>query len=166
MSRIYADGEKFPYRGTSMSLRVENATEISAEKPRVAVREDACIVVRAPDADCVKKFILYWYTSETEKIARELVPAWSKRLSVRPRMVEVKYAKTRWGSCSIRGRIFLNSRLAMLSDEVAEYIVVHELCHMKQMNHGKEFWNEVRAALPSAMALRRSLRVQELYAVL
>jgi predicted metal-dependent hydrolase len=49
----------------------------------------------------------------------------------------------------------------MLSRDAAQYIVVHELCHLKQMNHGPLFWNEVRSALPDAASLRRSLRRQE-----
>jgi predicted metal-dependent hydrolase len=54
----------------------------------------------------------------------------------------------------------------MLTDDVAEYVVVHELCHLKQMNHNREFWNEVNQALPGAMTLRRSLREQERLALL
>jgi predicted metal-dependent hydrolase len=54
----------------------------------------------------------------------------------------------------------------MLSRDVAEYVVVHELCHLKQMNHGREFWDEVKKAMPPAMSLRRSLRAQEREAVL
>jgi predicted metal-dependent hydrolase len=51
--------------------------------------------------------------------------------------------------------------MSMLTQDIAQYIVVHELCHLKQMNHGPLFWNEVRSALPDAMTLRRSLREQE-----
>jgi predicted metal-dependent hydrolase len=49
----------------------------------------------------------------------------------------------------------------MLSCDVAQYIVVHELCHLKQMNHGPGFWDEVRSVLPDVRSLRRSLRAQE-----
>jgi predicted metal-dependent hydrolase len=107
-----------------------------------------------------------WYAAETEKTARSLVPAWSKKLNVRPRAITVKYMRTRWGSCSSKGRISLNLRLSMLSPDVAEYIIVHELCHMKQMNHSVLFWNEMRAALPDALALRKKLRAEEREAVL
>ena len=127
---------------------------------------DGRISVRAGNPERARQLLVFWYTGETEKIARELVPVWSKKLNVRPRAVVVKYARTRCGSCSSNGRVFLNSRLAMLSDGVAEYVVVHELCHLKHMNHGKYFWDEVKRALPSAMPLRRSLREQEREAVL
>ncbi|MDR1510203.1 MAG: M48 family metallopeptidase [Synergistaceae bacterium] len=112
------------------------------------------------------RYLLYWYTARTEAIVRGMLPVWAKLISVRPRSVAVKYAKTRWGSCSSYGRIFLNSRLAMLTPDAAEYVIVHELCHLKQMNHGPAFWNEVRNALPDASERRRSLRAQENLAVL
>jgi len=164
--RNYAEGEIFHYRGNPLALEIMPAAEPPDANERVGVSEGGHLVVRAIDAENAKKFILYWYTAKTEDMARALVPEWSKKLRVRPRVVHVRYAKTRWGSCSSAGRIFLNTRLAMLSDDVAEYVVVHELCHLKQMNHGKEFWDEVKKAIPSALALRRSLRAQEYDAVL
>ena len=133
--------------------------------PKVEASDGQRIVVRVPLKDR-RKFLICWYTSETEKIARALVPRWSKKLGVRPCSVSVKFARTRWGSCSSSGRIFLNCRVSMLPPDIAQYIVVHELCHLKQMNHGPLFWNEVRSALPDAMSLRRSLREQERGAVL
>jgi predicted metal-dependent hydrolase len=161
---FYTDGETFRYRGNNIVLRIEENGAKSNETERVRI-SDGCLVVRAAPEER-RKSLVYWYTAETEKIARALVPEWSKKLGVRPRAVVVKYAKTRWGSCSSSGRIFFNSRLSMLSDDVAEYVVVHELCHMKQMNHGPSFWREVSSALPDAMNLRRALRQQELSTVL
>jgi predicted metal-dependent hydrolase len=161
----YAEGEIFRYRGNPFELRLRGGTVPEGAR-KVSISGDGYLSVQVSCPDDAKRFILYWYTEETEKIARSLVPAWSKKLQVRPRVVAVKYARTRWGSCSSAGRVFLNSRLAMLTDDVAEYVVVHELCHLKQMNHSKEFWNEVQNAIPSAMSLRRSLRAQEREAVL
>jgi len=105
--------------------------------------------------------LLHWYTARTEEIIRRLLPAWSKKLALRPRGASVRCTKTRWGSCSVSGWLSFNSRLAMLSPDIAEYIVVHELCHLKQMNHGKAFWNEVASALPNCASLRAKLRREE-----
>jgi len=146
--------------GEPLSLQ----TEEYLSGDRVTLMLGSLVVRAAPEE--IGKYILYWYTAETERITRELLPAWSKKLRVRPRAVAVNYAKTRWGSCSSKGRIFLNSRLAMLTPDVAEYVIVHELCHLKQMNHSKKFWGEVTSALPDAQARRRSLREQEKKAAL
>ncbi|MDR1472004.1 MAG: M48 family metallopeptidase [Synergistaceae bacterium] len=167
MERRYADGEIFPYRGAKLELSPpdgeDDASALAASSVSIS---GARLVVRPRSADERRRHLIYWYTSESEKIARALVPKWSKALGARPRLVAVKHAKTRWGSCSSSGRLFFNSRLAMLSDDVAEYIVVHELCHLKQMNHSAAFWDEVRSALPQALARRRKLREQEREAVL
>jgi predicted metal-dependent hydrolase len=158
--KLHANGEIFRYRGHPFVLKTEEGYLPPGETARVRMSDDGQLVVNASSEE-IRKFLLFWYTAETEKIVRLLLPGWSKKLAVRPRLVEVKYAKTRWGSCSVSGRIFFNSRLAMLSDDVAEYVVVHELCHLKQMNHSPAFWYEVMSALPGARALRRSLREQE-----
>jgi len=163
IQRRYGNGEIFPYEGKPLELVLINEAPASATR---VTAEGGRLLVRAPEPERVRELILYWYTARTESIARSLVPEWSKKLAVRPRAVTVKHARTRWGSCSSSGKLFLNSRLAMLSGEVGEYVVVHELCHLKHMNHGAEFWDEVKRALPLAMTLRRSLREQEREAVL
>jgi predicted metal-dependent hydrolase len=161
MARSYEDGETFPYRGRIFSLRTAPAVDGSrAGGTRVSLDGDCLILTCAPGDDR-RSFLLFWYTNETEKIVRSLLPEWSKRLSVRPRSAGVKFARTRWGSCSSAGKLFFNSRLSMLSDDVGEYIVVHELCHLKHMNHSRAFWDAVTLALPSCKALRRKLRMEE-----
>jgi predicted metal-dependent hydrolase len=160
-AKTYSDGEIFLCGGERLTL-VRVAEREAPERARVS---GGRLIVYG-EAHDLKRLITYWYAAETEKTARSLVPAWSKKLKVRPRSVTVKYMRTRWGSCSSAGRISLNLRLSMLSPDVAEYIVVHELCHMKQMNHSALFWNEVRAALPEAAALRKKLRAEEREAVL
>ncbi|MDR1915283.1 MAG: M48 family metallopeptidase [Synergistaceae bacterium] len=164
MPREYADGEVFLYRGRPIKLCSPCDAATASREPAALLGET--LIVRPAPADERRRYLLYWYTAESEKIVRSLVPKWSKALAVRPREATVKYAATRWGSCSSSGRIFFNTRLSMLSDEVAEYIVVHELCHLKQMNHSAAFWDEVISALPGARALRRKLRIEEREAVL
>ncbi|MDR3321995.1 MAG: M48 family metallopeptidase, partial [Synergistaceae bacterium] len=155
--RGYLDGENFPYHGSNLILKAAPAEAV----PKVSVSEDGAFLLVAPRfAEERKKFILFFYTARTEEFIRSTLPAWTKRMGARPSAVAVRYAKTRWGSCSAKGRIFFNSRLSMLSDDVAEYIVVHELCHLRQMNHGNAFWDDVRSLLPGCMALRRKLRAE------
>ncbi|MDR1580965.1 MAG: M48 family metallopeptidase [Synergistaceae bacterium] len=160
-TKTYSDGEIFLCRGERCAL-VSVAERASEERARIS---GGRLIVYGKTDD-LKRLITYWYAAETEKTARSLVPAWSKKLNVRPRTITVKYMRTRWGSCSQAGRISLNLRLSMLSPDVAEYIIVHELCHMKQMNHSDLFWHEVRSALPEAAALRKKLRAEEREAVL
>lgn len=163
MPRKYCEGEIFHYRGKPLMLRIV-APEDTAMQADAKVNADegrALLLLRDMPVEERQRHLHYWYTTETERIVNALVPKWSKSLGVRPRSARVKFAKTRWGSCSTNRGIFFNSRVAMLSDDVAEYLVVHELCHLKQMNHSPAFWDEVRQALPNAKELRRKLRTEE-----
>jgi predicted metal-dependent hydrolase len=72
--------------------------------------------------------------------------------------VRIKNMKTRWGSCSSKGNLNFSYKLAILPKDLLDYIVVHELCHVKEMNHGPEFWSLVEKTVPDYKKRRNSLK--------
>lgn len=72
--------------------------------------------------------------------------------------VTIKDTKGRWGSCSSKGNLNFNYKIALLPRELADYIVVHELCHLKEMNHGERFWALVEKQMPHHKQLRKELK--------
>ena len=72
--------------------------------------------------------------------------------------VTIRNQKTRWGSCSTKGNLNFNCLLMLTPPEIIDYVVVHELCHRKEMNHSKLFWNEVEKVLPDYKTARKWLR--------
>lgn len=72
--------------------------------------------------------------------------------------VSIKNQKTRWGSCSRKRNLNFNYKIALLRQEESDYIIVHELCHLKEFNHGKKFWDLVSLAIPKHKEIRSDLR--------
>ncbi len=72
--------------------------------------------------------------------------------------VSIKNQKTRWGSCSSKGNLNFSYKIALLPAHIADYIIVHELCHLAQMNHSKNFWDLVAETIPNHREIRNELR--------
>lgn len=96
------------------------------------------------------------------KEARKILVARTKQLASLGgfpiNKVFIKHQKTRWGSCSSRGNINLNAKLLFLRQELRDYVIMHELCHLRHMNHSKLFWAEVQKYIPHAKSLQKELR--------
>lgn len=72
--------------------------------------------------------------------------------------ITIKNQKTRWGSCSKKGNLNFNYKIALLPEVLVDYIVVHELCHLGAFNHSKKFWNLVARVVPNYKELRKKLK--------
>jgi len=82
----------------------------------------------------------------------------AKHYGVRYNKITVRAQKFRWGSCSQAGSLNFNYKIAVLPSHLADYIIVHELCHLAEMNHSKRFWELVGRTVPMQKAHRKELR--------
>jgi hypothetical protein len=98
------------------------------------------------------------YKNQAKEILKERLPYFSDCYGVTYKNVVIKNITSRWGSCSSKGNLNFNYKIALLSPELADYIIVHELCHLKEMNHGDEFWKLVERCMPNHKELRKQLR--------
>lgn len=101
---------------------------------------------------------------QLKKVAAEYIPKrvayYAKLMGVTYGRITIRNQKTRWGSCSSRGNLNFNCRLMLMPREVIDYVVVHELCHRKQMNHSSKFWYEVERIMPDYDVYRQRLKKQ------
>ncbi len=96
--------------------------------------------------------------SEARKLLLPLITEYAEIIGVSYETVSIRAQKTRWGSCSGKGNLNFNCLLALCPEGVMRYVVVHELCHRKYMNHSRDFWNEVSLYMPDYKEQRKWLK--------
>jgi len=108
----------------------------------------------------IKEVCIKTYHNLAKMHLQSVVPIFAKQMCVTPTAIKVNNAKTRWGSCSNKKTINFSWRLIMADNDVIDYVVVHELAHILQMNHSENFWNLVENVLPDYK--QRLIRLKEL----
>lgn len=96
--------------------------------------------------------------ARTLEIVQERLSHFNQFYKFSYKEVRVKKVSTRWGSCSRRGNLNFSHRLAMLRPEEIDYVVVHELCHLSEFNHGPNFWKLVEQTIPNYMQIRKGMK--------
>ncbi len=158
----WADGESIPYKGELLTLRVVQSLFASAvvrhgSELRVFVVND-CAAVHIEHA------VRYWYRDEAEQLFAERVAYYARLLDVVPQSIKLSTAKTQWGSCTPHGSVRLNVQLIKLPPHLIDYVVVHELAHLREMNHSAAFWRVVASVCSDYARLRKELRAISLSA--
>lgn len=106
----------------------------------------------------VSKYDYFRYKEKAFNLAKARVEYFNKIYNFRFNKITIKRQKTRWGSCSKKGNLNFNYKIALLPEKIADYIIVHELCHLKEFNHSKNFWNLVEKTIPGYSAIIKELK--------
>jgi len=106
----------------------------------------------------VEKIVTRWYRHEALRVFEECVAHFAPLMKVSPREVKLSSATTQWGSCTVRGVVRLNWKLVRMPLHLIDYVVVHELAHLAEMNHSPAFWRVVEDACPEYKKCRAELR--------
>mgnify|MGYP003393802311 CR=1 FL=1 len=98
------------------------------------------------------------YKEQARLLAENRISHFNKLYNFNINRISIKNTKSRWGSCSKKGNLNFNYKIVLLPEKLADYVIVHELCHLKELNHSKNFWNLVSLALPDYKVLRSKLK--------
>jgi predicted metal-dependent hydrolase len=107
-----------------------------------------------------------WYRDQALDWLPRRIAHHGAGLGLAPRRVTIRDQRTRWGSCSARGTVSLNWRLMLLPQALADYVVVHELCHLRHLDHSARFWELVATVIPDHRLQRARLRALQASVVL
>lgn len=108
--------------------------------------------------DKYEDMVRLWMHSDGGKIFREKLNDFAGQMNVHFNMVRIKNVKTIWGSCSSKKNLNFNFKLFFLPEALIDYVFVHELAHLKHMNHSKAFWSEVEKQIPDYKKRREELK--------
>ncbi len=160
-AKDYADGERFQILGESYylniyykdiataMLNVENG-KISIILPLQYAEND--------NTEQIKKMIDKMYYMVAEKEVEMAMEKTRKMVGLAPEEYRIKKVKSVWGTCSSNKKITINQNLMMYSRRAIEYVVLHEVCHLKYMNHSKKFWEMVEKYMPDYKEAEKELK--------
>ena len=151
--RTFTEGSRLPYLGRDYPLRL-------APGPGSGLRFDGLAFTLADGAAARAAFLFeQWYRVQARKVFTERVGHFAAGHGFEYGKIRISSARTRWGSCSSKGTLSFTWRLALAPLEVVDYVVVHELVHLRVKNHSPDFWRGVEAILPDYKSRRKWLKV-------
>jgi len=164
----WRDGTGIPFLGETVIVVLDprtsgavlnTAADVLPGVPRLTLHLG---LPQAAAPEQIRDAVQSWLQRQAQRIFEERCAVFTQRLGVRMTRLSLSSASTRWGSASATGAIRLNWRLVHFALPVIDYVVTHELAHLKEMNHSPAFWDVVRTALPAFEQARGALRTETL----
>lgn len=155
--RRFKSGERLPLFGKE--YRLELRKNADAGSFRVFTERES-LVIESPleDPEKIRELLRRWYLRQAEEIFPQRAAYFASLLGLTYGKIHIREQKTRWGSCSGQGNLNFNWKLVLGPPRALDYVAAHEVCHLKYMNHGAEFWSCVKSLLPDYEIWRRWLR--------
>ncbi|MCL2037151.1 MAG: M48 family metallopeptidase [Oscillospiraceae bacterium] len=148
-------GSQILYRGSEIPIVAKHGNRVGFDSENRHFYLPPNLNPEQIKSACIQVYRVLAKCDLTEKVLR-----FAKMMNVMPTAVKINSAKTRWGSCSGRKSLNFSWRLIMADDDVIDYVVVHELAHITEMNHSERFWAIVESVLPDYR--ERKLRLKSL----
>ncbi len=158
----WQDGATLPYLGENLTLCLQE----SASSKVTHINHDPYVntlTISLPANTTeqeLKKQLQRWLQSQAQQLFVERVQFYGEKLGAFPTALALSSANTRWGSCTSKGKIRLNWRLMHFPLPLIDYVIAHELAHLKEMNHSPRFWATVASIFPDFVHARNTLRQQ------
>lgn len=153
----WRDGATLPYLGTDLTLRVATTQAQGITYDANAKELTVCLPADASEQQ-LKDRVQGWLQAEAKRIFAERLPLYAQKLQVVYQSFALSSATTQWGSCTADGKIRLNWRLVHFPLPLIDYVIAHELAHLREMNHSPRFWATVQSIFPEFESAKKALR--------
>lgn len=161
--REFFSGEKLPYLGRLYRLKVVKGDHLQKSSFKFQQGNFIATVPNSLNETEYRQVIypLYkkWVIAKATKFTQNRLNRFTAKLRENPTHIQIKEQRQRWGSCTPDGKILLNWRIFLAPTSVIDYILVHELAHLKNMNHSTDFWNSIKMILPNYEDKKEWLRI-------
>ena len=153
----WVEGARLPFLGGALILRLDQGARTRA----VRKDEELRVTARAGEPSSARDAVIRWYRHAAHEYLPERARSLALAAGLPPPRVVVSSALARWGSCNSRREIRLAWRLMKAPAPLVDYVICHELAHLRHMNHSSAFWAEVARQCPGYKALRDELRATD-----
>lgn len=155
----YVNGETFYYLGRQYRLKILEETESPTAK---LIGKYLTVTIPAKTSinkkKLIKTLVYQWYCERLSIKLKPVIKKYERKLGVQVSDLKIRNQSKRWGSCTKNGILFLNTRIAMAPMSQVEYIVAHEICHIKHKKHSREFWRLLESVLPDYEKRKEELK--------
>jgi len=161
-SKEFVSGEKYPLRGRRYRLKVMENDADAATLKFLNGKFIATVPDGIPESEYrnhLYPLFLEYYQRKAEQIVNERVKRYLKYFDDEPSLIKVQDLKGKWGNCSKKNQLRFNWRIVMAKTSIIDYVVVHEMCHLKHKNHSKEYWDSIKTIMPDYEQRKEWLRV-------
>lgn len=144
---------KFLLFGNEYTLKLADIKKIETSNTELSI-----YMPKTTTKDKILSKLKAWYKKTAKNILEQRLNYICSLIKLKPNNMKISDSRGRWGACSNKGSIIFNYRVVMLPPSVIDYVIVHELCHLVEMNHSKKFWNLVYSFLPNAETQKQKIK--------
>ncbi|MHA7136798.1 M48 family metallopeptidase [Rossellomorea arthrocnemi] len=145
--KVYEHGEPFLYLGNSFPIQVLQNQEITQDHVTFD-GQTLLIKVKELEDERIQKALKRFYYKQCKALVEKSIGVHQPHFKSKPRSIRITDSQTTWGTCDGRRQLTFNWKLAMAPQNVIDYVVVHEMCHMVHLNHDRSFWRLVGKIVP------------------
>jgi predicted metal-dependent hydrolase len=163
-TKQYVSGEAFAYLGRNYRLKVErgNFAPVKLLNGRLLVT----VPQGTEQPHMIRNALVRWYKRQAAQKLADKVERFAPVVGVEPAGVGIKTFRSRWGSCTAKGKLEFNWQIMMAPNRMVDYVVIHELCHLIRHDHSPDFWREMARVMPEYQECREWLRQKAMFLTL